>query len=80
MDLDMIAMQWGGKQSELSKVLFLRRLYELVLGTNVSLRISGNKPLLILNISVAKTCKFLWCIEIELSLFNSSWNVDIWSW
>ena len=51
----MIAMQGGGKQSELSKVLFLRRLYELILGTNVTLRISGNKPLLILNISVAKT-------------------------
>ena len=30
----------------------------------------------ILNISVAKTCKFLWCIKTRLSLFNSSENVD----
>ena len=42
-----------------SKVPFLRRLYEFVLDTNVSLRISGDKPRWILNISVAKTCKFL---------------------
>ena len=66
---------WG-----FSKVSFLRRLYELVLDTNVSLRISGDKPRWILNISVAKTCKFLWCIETELSLFSSSWNVDVLSW
>ena len=43
-------------------------------------RISGDKPRWILNISIAKTCKFLWCIETELSLFSSSWNVDVLSW
>ena len=34
----------------------------------------------ILNISIAKTCKFLWCIETELSLYIISWNVDVLSW
>ena len=63
-----------------SKVSFLRRLCKLVLDTNVSLRISGDKPRWILNISVAKTCKLLWCIETELSLFSSSWNIDVLSW
>ena len=59
------------------KILFLRRLYELVFDTNVSLKISGDKTRWIWNIFVAKTCKFLWCIEIELSLFSISWNVDV---
>ena len=63
-----------------SKVSFLQRLYELGLKTNVSLRISGDKPRWILNIFVAKTYKFLWCIERELSVFNSSWNADLVSW
>ena len=63
-----------------SKVSFLRGLCKLVLDTNVSLRISGDKPRWILNISVAKTCKLLWCIETELSLFSSSWNIDVLSW
>ena len=44
-----------------SKVSFLWRLYELVLDTNVSLRISGHKSRWILNISVAETRKFVWC-------------------
>ena len=64
----------------LSKVLFLWRLHELVWSTNVSLKISGDKPRWILNISVAKTCKFPWCIETKLSLLSSSWNVDVSSW
>ena len=63
-----------------SKVSFLRRLFDLILDTNVSLGISGDKPRWILNTSAAKTCKFLCCIETELSLFCSSWNVDTLSW
>ena len=44
LDLEKIAIQCRGKQS-LSKVLFLRRLYKLILVTNISLRTSGDKPL-----------------------------------
>ena len=71
---------YTGSTYRFSKVSFLRRLCELVLDTNVSPRISGDKPRWVLNISVAKTCKFLWCIETELSLFSISWNVDTLSW
>ena len=60
-----------------SKVLFLQRLYELAWDANVSLRISGDKSWWILNISVPKTCKFLWRIETELSLFSSSWKGEL---
>ena len=63
--LKTITIQYCDKQSALYvfQKSFLRRLYELVLVTNVSLRISGDRPWWILNISVAKTCTFLWCIE-----------------
>ena len=63
--LKTITIQYCDKQSALYvfQKSFLRRLYELVLVTNVSLRISGDRPWWILNISVAKTYTFLWCIE-----------------
>ena len=51
-----------------SKVSFFRRLKELV----------GDEW--VLKFSVAKTCKFMWCIETELLLSSSSWNVDVLSW
>ena len=51
-------------------------IYEVVLNANVSLRISGDESLRILNTSVAKNCKFQCCIDTELSLFSSSLNVD----
>ena len=50
-----ITIQYNDKQSALN----LQRLYELILGSNVSLRISGDKPRWILNTSVAKTCNFV---------------------
>ena len=31
----------------------------------------------ILNILVANICKFLWCMEIELSFSNNCWNVEV---
>ena len=44
----------------LPKVLFLRRLYELILGTNISLRISVDNLLWILNIHVKQmTCFYV---------------------
>ena len=43
----------------------------------LSHKISADKLQWISNISVAKTCKFLWCVETELPLFTSFWNVDV---
>ena len=63
-----------------SKASFLRTLYQLVFYTNVSLKISGNKPRWVLNIFVAKTWKFLWCIETELHLFKQFLKYLVLSW
>ena len=59
------------------KLQFLRRLYALVLDTNIFSRISEDKPRGTLNISVAKRCTFMWRIETKCSSFSSSWNVDV---
>ena len=75
-DLKTVTIQYR----DIQKYWFCEDYTNLFLDTNVSLRISGDKPRWILNISVAKTCKFLWCIKTELSLFSSSWNVDVLSW
>ena len=50
----------------------------LVFSLKTSVIISGARLYFTLNISIAKICRFFWCVVTELSFFNSSvkkkWN------
>ena len=80
------ALSYTGFTLHFSKVSFLRRLF---VGTCFGYKCFRNPKFLetinpklrwILDISVGKTCKFLWCSETKMSLFSSYWNVDVLSW
>ena len=69
LDLERIGFQCRGKQSELD---LYQKCYSYEGYTNLFwvqiFLLEYLEPLWILNISVANACKFLWCIETELSL------------
>ena len=46
------------------------------LSLEISFIRTADKPLLTSNISIAKICRFLWCIDAELSFSNNLMNDD----
>ena len=60
---------------KLRKFHYVKCLVCSPLGLKIFVR-TGDKPLLTLNISIAKICRVLWCIDTELSFSNNLMNVD----
>ena len=61
---------------EVSQCLLFLRLYELsFIGKRSWIRV-GDNLFLTLYISAASFCKFLWCIEKDLSRTSSSWKLS----
>ena len=80
LDPERIGIQCRGKQSELDvfqKCYSYKHYTNLFWAQIFLFRMSGDKPLWIINISVAKAGTFLWCIETELSLFKSRYMILI---
>ena len=78
----------GPKNDTISAVVYgayfwsikLRKFPYVICLFTLSLKISfirtGDKPLLTLNISITKICRFLWCKDTELSFSNYLMNDD----